>query len=99
MLVGVSDTPHLSYFEFLWRIYYKEVTVISSAALTKLSYILVPPQPDPPIVGKVTYHTIDFYWHPLTPANNDDEQDKEEIIYCIQEQDIEKNGAFITVYE
>lgn len=56
------------------------------------SHALAPRQLDPPIVGKVTYHTIELYWPPIA-------EEREEIVYCVQEQDIEENGSFVTVYE
>lgn len=64
----------------------------------KYSFSLVPYQPVPPVVGKVTYHTIELYWdhtHTITHLQGEEPS----LTYCVQEQDVDKNDGFVTVYE
>ena len=57
---------------------------------------IVPSQPNPPVVGKVTYHSVELSWL-LSPRNS--MQYSDECIYCIQEEDTEIGRGFVTVYE
>lgn len=49
----------------------------------------VPGRPDPPVVGKVTHHSIELYWKKPSQGSG-------KISYCIQEED--SKGGYGTVY-
>ena len=58
----------------------------------------MPSQPDPPVIGKVTYHSIELYWHPPSLSGYTIPTEKA-LLYGVQEKDVEKGNGFVTVYE
>ena len=42
----------------------------------------LPGQPDPPVVGKVTHHSIELHWDPPTQIQKDDK-----LRFCLQEEE------------
>lgn len=58
---------------------------------------MTPSRPPPPIIGKVTHHTIELYWdEALTKANYVAKKGDGRVKVCVQEKD--KHGGWAFVY-
>ena len=57
---------------------------------------IVPEKPAPPIVGKVTYNSIELYWD--QPATTEDSSGGR-LRYCIQEEEEDARKGFGNVYK
>ncbi|XP_078667893.1 fibronectin type 3 and ankyrin repeat domains 1 protein-like isoform X1 [Branchiostoma floridae x Branchiostoma belcheri] len=58
-----------------------------------------PARPDPPVVGKVTHHSIELYWdhaQAWTDGGAGDTGNGGRVHFCLQEED--KNKGFATIY-
>ena len=61
----------------------------STYRLLFINFFICLEEPNPPIVGKVTSHSISLYWREADHAHTS----------VIQEKDKTSLGSFITVYE
>lgn len=65
--------------------------------LTELFYLPVPERPPPPIVGKVTHHSVGLYWEDaLNKENETAEKGDGRVRVTVQEED--KHGMWGSVY-
>ncbi|XP_062501519.1 fibronectin type 3 and ankyrin repeat domains protein 1-like [Corticium candelabrum] len=51
-------------------------------------------RPEPPIVGKVTHHSVELSW----TATETETQDGNRMMYCVQEEEVNKTRGYGTVY-